>query len=100
MGGFTPSWNGPLGPAPASGASPSPPPGSPSALGGSAFSWMVTFSSLTVGTVLESDDLGLRHLVDGESYALATETGAFEAAERHGVDTVVGAVVDHHATVA
>ena len=35
--------------------------------------------------------------MDRELDALAPEPGAFDAAERHGVHAVVGALVDHHA---
>jgi len=43
-----------------------------------------------VSDVVDADDLGLGHLLEGEAHAFAAHAAVLESAERHGVEAVVG----------
>ncbi|MNH18446.1 hypothetical protein D3C79_781480 [compost metagenome] len=47
--------------------------------------------------MVDAHHLGLGHVFIGKAHPFAAKAAVLEAAKRHGVEAVIGRVVDHHA---
>ena len=47
---------------------------------------------------IDADHFGLRHVLIGKPNTFSPQTSVHEATERHGIEPIIGRIIDHHAT--